>query len=558
MSTRAVVAGLVTGALLLMGNLTVGLASGFWDSGQISASLISFALASIFSPAAGSARGFTRLENDTAQMIACATAAMPAAMGLLGAIPALQELGLDLRPQMLLLLLFGISLALLGAGLAFLLAPRLLDEEQLPFPTGVAAAELISALHSDGGEARRRTRALFIAFVATAIWVALRDLEGVIPGNIFLPLAIGGLGAEALGLGFALSPMLWGVGIVTGMRTGVSLLLGGVIGWAIVGTQLISRGLVRDVAGLPGWLVWPGSALLIGATAIDLLGQARSLFASIADLRSSAREQFTRFSAPALSLALVALICAHQLIGVSYPAGILALLLFAPLCAMVARAAGQTDFSPTSQAGQLTQAAASAFSIGAPLADIGAGAIVAGGASQTSTILWSMRTGRLLGARTVTQLRAALIGITFGGLVSIPAYLILLRAWPLGSKRNPAPSASEWRAFAEVVTHGLGALPHGVSTASAICLVLGALLALGGRGRFARYLPSPVALGIGFLIAPASSASMLFGAVAALIFAKLKPASAPQLVPSIAGGMIAAESLLVFSIGALTALGVLH
>ena len=540
LTPRAIATGLCAGALLALGNLTVGLATGIWDSGQITASLLAFALASALP--AGRGR-FTPLENDAAQVLACAAAAMPAAMGLLGALPALQQLGLDLRANGLVLLTLGTSLALLGAGLAFLLAPRLLDEEKLPFPTGIATAELIGALHGNGDEARQRTRALLLAGAAALAIVWLRDphptlagtgwnlhgawADGVVPAALFLPLALGEVDGAALGLGVGVSPLLWGVGIVVGVRTGISLALGALFAWALGGPLLLSRGLVAQPDQLGTWLVWPGVAILVGASAIDLAAQARSLLRSLADLSGAARTGFARFSGPALALALLVLVSAHQAMGLSYLAGLVSLLLFAPLCAT------------------------------AP-ADVGAGAIVAGGAAEAATVLWSLRAGRILGAARFTQARSAVIGIVFGALFSLPAYLLLVRSAPIGSARNPAPSAAQWRAIAELVTHGTRVLPPGALAASLCAVLLGALLALGSRGPGARFLPSPIALGIGFLIPAAASTAVLAGGLLALVIGRLLPARASALPPSIAAGLIAGESLLSFALAALGALGLFH
>src|SRR3979409_371007 len=76
--TRAPSAGLAVGALLCIANLYTGLKTGIWDSGQITASVLAFALL----------RGrLSRLENNTAQTAASAAGAVPAPAGPPGALP---------------------------------------------------------------------------------------------------------------------------------------------------------------------------------------------------------------------------------------------------------------------------------------------------------------------------------------------------------------------------------------------------------------------------------------------------------------------------------------
>src|SRR5437764_4223555 len=84
LTLRAIVSGLVVGALLCIANLYTGLKTGFWDGGQITASVLALALVS---------GRLNRLENNVAQTAASAVGGIPAAAGLLGAVPALQLLG---------------------------------------------------------------------------------------------------------------------------------------------------------------------------------------------------------------------------------------------------------------------------------------------------------------------------------------------------------------------------------------------------------------------------------------------------------------------------------
>src|SRR5712675_3394757 len=84
LTIRALASGLAVGALLCIANLYMGLKTGFWDGGQITASVLALALTS---------GKLTRLENNVAQTAASAVGGIPAAAGLLGAIPALQLLG---------------------------------------------------------------------------------------------------------------------------------------------------------------------------------------------------------------------------------------------------------------------------------------------------------------------------------------------------------------------------------------------------------------------------------------------------------------------------------
>src|SRR5438309_1872165 len=123
LTVRALASGLLVGTLLCIANLYMGLKTGFWDGGQITASVLAMALAS---------GRLTRLENNVAQTAASAVGGIPAAAGLLGAVPALQLLGVPVPGWGI--ALWGLVLGVLGVLLGAALRRRLLEQEQLPFP----------------------------------------------------------------------------------------------------------------------------------------------------------------------------------------------------------------------------------------------------------------------------------------------------------------------------------------------------------------------------------------------------------------------------------------
>src|SRR2546430_2103692 len=97
---------------------------------------------------------------------ACTVGGIPAAAGLLGAVPALQLLGVRVPGWGI--ALWGLALGIIGVMIALALRRRLLEEEDLPFPTGVATAEVIEVLHAGGPESRGRARSLLTGGIAAA------------------------------------------------------------------------------------------------------------------------------------------------------------------------------------------------------------------------------------------------------------------------------------------------------------------------------------------------------------------------------------------------------
>src|SRR5438067_2269541 len=144
----------------------------------------------------------TRLENNVAQTAACSVGAIPAAAGLLGAIPALQLLGVHVPGWGI--ALWGLALGVVGILLALALRRRLLEEEDLPFPTGVATAQVIEVLHAGGTERRSRARSILTAGFGAAVVAWFRGGKpALIPETLAAPGRLAGVPPDWLGAGLS-------------------------------------------------------------------------------------------------------------------------------------------------------------------------------------------------------------------------------------------------------------------------------------------------------------------------------------------------------------------
>ncbi|HSN89814.1 MAG TPA: OPT/YSL family transporter [Anaeromyxobacteraceae bacterium] len=538
LSGRALATGLSVGVLLAVGNLYMGLKTGWWDTGHVTATLLGAGLA-----AAASRRGgpLGEREHNVVQTAATSVGAAPATFGLLGAVPALALLGI--APPLWAVVALGLSAAVLGILWALALRRRLLEEEGLPFPTGVATAQVIRALHAGTGAATR-AGVLAVAGAAAAAVTLLRDVWRAIPAAAALPGTLAGAPASAYTLGIGWSPMLFGAGMVVGPRNGLSVLLGGIVAWAALGPALVRSGAVPapEYGALVAWLAWPGVGLVLGGALVSIVRQRRAFLGALRDLRQARRSAGPRArGAVALGLSAAALALAACTLGVGLGPGrsALALGLALLLAAVSVRAAGQTDILPAGEMAQVVQ-----VSLGAgpdPGANVAGGALAAGQSAQAGVSLWSLRAGQILGASPGIQARAMLAGALLGGAVSLPAYAFLVRAHGIGTAALPAPMAVPWKAVAELVTGGGAGLPPGALAAAAIAFAAGvALEALGGRIRF---LPTPGALGMGFIAPARFAAALCAGALLGAAWRRRWPASAEALGPAAAAGAIAGESI---------------
>src|SRR5712692_1747856 len=552
LTVRALVSGLLVGVLLCGANLYVGLKTGFWDSGQITASVLVLALAS---------GRLTRLENNVAQTAATSVGAVPAAAGLLGALPALQLMGIAVPAWGV--AVWGLVLGILGILLAVALRRRLLEEEELPFPTGVATAEVIEALHTGGAAVRGRARSLLAggAFAAVVSWFR-SGKPAFIAESLPLPGSLAGIPMGSLGIGLSTSPLLWGVGIVVGPKIAAGLLSGSVLGWVVLVPWLVRGPLhvAGDRAAISSWLSWPATALLVGAGLVALLQQAGMISGALRDLRSVAAHRSRRQVQGALLVAAAAIgtVAVGKAIFHLDPLHSMFALALSLLGASIcARSAGLTDLSPLGSVGQLTQAAYGGLAPGRAVVNVAAGSVVAGAATQTSVLLWSLKAGRLLRAPVRGQITAALLGCIVGALVCMPAYSILLRAYGLTSPELPMPTALQWKAMGEVVAQGFSALPPGALKAAVVAGAAGVVLAIAEGTRAGRFVPPAVAVGIGALVPLEYSLTIACGAALLAVGGHFWPRLRSELAGVAGAGLIAGESLISVAVALLRSFGLL-
>nr|QKW93845.1 peptide transporter [Vitiosangium cumulatum] len=563
LSVRALVAGGLIGSVLAVTNVYMGLKTGFWESGCLLSALLTFgglsALARRGAP-------LSPLETNLSQTAAVSVGAVPASAGLLGAVPALALMGS--QPPAWAVALWGVGLGALGVLFAFSLRRRLLEEEALLFPTGAATAQLISTLHSTGSAYAARARGLWASGFVSVVLTWLRDARGLVPPATMLPatVRVGGLGADSLLLGIGWNPLMLGIGVLMGPQAGLSMLLGSMVAWVGLAPWLVRTGLVpgADFPALLGWLLWPGVGLMVGAAATSLASQARALPAVVGDLRglgahgggweSTAGRWVARAVLPVILLTLGVAWFAFHLSPLHF---LLALVLAFPLCAVCARATGQTDIAPISTVGQLAQVGFGMVAPEQPGLNVGAGAVVSGAASHTSASLWSLQSGRLLGASASRQLLVQLSGLLLGAAVAVPTYSLLVSVYGLGSQALPTPTGLQFKAVAEVTSHGLGGMPPSSTLATGLAFALGVLLSVGSRGRLARLLPSAAAMGMGFVVPAYYAVTLCLGSLLAVLVSRLRPSST-QTLQSAGAGAIVAESLMGVLIAALLSFGLIQ
>jgi len=573
LSVRSIVTGMLIGGVMSISNLYVGLKTGWGLGVTITACIIAYAVFRFLEVVVPSYRRdpFTILENYTMSSAASAAGYM-ASSGLVSAIPALYlAAGVTLGWWQMMVWLTAVSM--LGVFMAIPLKRQMINIDQLPFPTGIATAETLKSMHSSGAHAMRQAR--------TLLWTALTGgalkfwSEGLSSFNNCLarwampetfPLFPGGQGLlKRLTFGFEGSAIMAAAGAIMGIRVGVSLLLGAGVFYGVIAPLLIERGIVTDVENgayraIVSWTLWPATAMMVTSGLLSFGMRWRTMlraFGGLAKLfgvRGGRPDPLAHVEVPGSWFWIGTLISGafcvflgHWLFAITWWMGVLAVLLTFLLSIVAARATGETDVTPITAMGKITQLVYGAVAPANIVTNLMTAMVTAGASSHSADLLTDLKSGYLLGGNPRRQTSSQVFGVVAGSLFCVPVYAMIVQPEKLGSDAIPAPSAQVWAGVAKMLAHGLNTLPDGAVWAMIVGGLLGVVLTLAEEflpPRYARWIPSATGLGIAGIIPAFNAISMFLGALIAWLWTKIDRESADKYVIVASSGLIAGESLM--------------
>jgi putative OPT family oligopeptide transporter len=590
LTVRAAVTGMVLGAVLSISDLYIGLKIGWVFGMSITSSILGYALFASAGKIFPKMRPLTMLENNTSQTAASAAAYMAGA-GLVSSIPALALLrregvqGIP-DPTGWQIVLFMLAISTLGVVVAVPLKRNMINAEQLRFPTGVVCAETIRTMHSSGKEALSKARSLFGAGVfAAAVKFIVECKLGFLaklPSWIPFPGTLRGHPLPFWSLRGNTSLLLYAAGVVVGPRVTTSLLIGAIANYVFVGPYLLDHGVLRlgapDAAGLAEhvlyvpdasslyvairakWSVWPGTAIVVAASLVSFAFRWRAVghaFSSLARVirpkASHTPDPLAHVEVPPLHFAIGLVVCTfacvlmqHAWFGVPILLGVVSVALAFILSIVAARVTGETNITPISALGKITQLLFGVLIPGDAGANLMTATVTAGAAAHSADLMTEVKTGYLLGGAPRKQVWAQLLGVLAGSCACVPIYFLLARPERLGVDLA-APSAVAWAAVAKLLKDGPSNLPKLALFAAGIGAAVGAVLAAlfeVSPTRIQRWLPSATGIGIAFVIDANDSIAMFSGAMIALLVERFRPDLSKRYGISVASGIIAGEGLM--------------
>ncbi|HMC55160.1 MAG TPA: oligopeptide transporter, OPT family [Gemmatimonadaceae bacterium] len=586
--------GLILGALITTvftaANVYLGLKVGLTFASSIPAAVISMAILS-------AVKDSTILENNIVQTVASAAGTLSAIIFVL---PGLVIIGWWTGFPFWESFLICLSGGILGVLFTIPLRRALVTTSDLPYPEGVAAAEVLKVgsgtrgeTKDETGEARQGLVAVILGSAASAglsILTATRVVAGGLGG--YIP-----LGARAAtGYDIAWSLALLGAGHLVGLSVGIAMLVGQIISWVIAVPWLTYMNPAPAGADAAAHMIgiWRNDVRFLGAGTIAVAsiytlarlakpvvgGLVSTLAASkaVATADETDRDLAPRwiYILTAICMAITAWLAFHfarstvladsavKLTIFAVPFVLIIGFIIAGVCGYMAGLIGASN-SPISGVGILSIVVCASVLVAITAVTpqtsdalvafaLFVTAIVFACATISNDNLQDLKTGQLVGASPMRQQIALIVGVGAGAAV-IPWVLNLLaRAYGFAGAPNvnvvapnplPAPQATLISALAKGVIGG---------NLNWTMIGIGALVGVGlivldsVMGAMKKLRIPPLAVGIGIYLPMSATFAVIVGAVLAhwydgRVRNTPNPDRAQRLGTLVASGLIVGESI---------------
>jgi putative OPT family oligopeptide transporter len=595
LTVRGLIIGILITLVFTAANVFFGLKAGLTFATSIPAAVISMAILRKM-------RDSTMQENNIVQTVASAAGTLSAIIFVL---PGLIMVGWWTGFPFW--VTFGICATggILGVMYTIPLRRALVTDSDLPYPEGVACAEVLKVGDShqadvDSGESGRAGLLAVVGGTVVSAVFAIVVATKLFAASVSQYFHIGDRGA-ATGYDFSLSFALFAVGHLVGLWVGMAMLLGAVIAWGWAAPHYTMLAAAAGTAAEVAQAAWSTKVRFIGAgtigvAAIWTLGTlvkpvVSGLTAAMASSQARKSGQGatlprTELDMPMGIVSLISLLCLFPigwllgsfsvqtglgdhlwlLVGGGLIFVVILGFLVSAVCGYMAGLIGSSN-SPLSGVGILVVIVASLLLIGGiqaqATADAGKGlvafalfitSVVFAVAAIANNNLQDLKTGQLVDATPWKQQAALVVGVIVGAAVIPPVLDLLNEAYGfLGTpgvdpaRALPAPQAGLISALAQGVLQG---------NIDWSLIFIGAAIGVGlivldqilGRTAKTARLP-PLAVGLGIYLPTSTTLMIVVGAVVGWYYDRraertARPEAVKQLGVLLASGMIVGESIL--------------
>lgn len=563
-----------------LSNLYISLKSGWSFGVTITAGIIAFGIFAALGKLRVTKHHFGVLENNAMQSVASAAGYMTGG-GTVAAIPALMMITGEAMDGVQMFVWIA-AIAFLGVVMAIPMKQQMINVEQLRFPSGIAAAETLKALHGEGAAGAAQARMLgwtgiFGALVSFLVEAKAKWIPFNLPAKITLgDWTLRGRPLTDFTLYFETSPLMVAAGAIMGFRAAWSMLAGAVVCFAMLAPKMYGLGVLPDALGykaIVNWSVWFGSAMILTSGLLSFAFQWRTVARGVSsvfrafqgappeDEPEVPEVPMSWFFIGVIVLAPVVVYLQWLFFDIEWWMGAIAVAMSFFIAIVACRATGETDTTPTGALGKLTQISFGVIDPGTAVTNLMAANVTAGVGLHAADLLTDLKSGYLLKADPRQQFWAQFFGVIAGSLFVVPAFRILVPTPDsLGTEQWPAPGAQTWKSVAVMMSNGIDALHPTAQAGLVIGAVLGVVLVLLERfvPKLKPYLPSPTGFGLGFTTPAYNSMNMFVGALIAIWLERTRPEFAEKSLVSAASGIVAGCSLMGVLVAALSIAGLLE
>ncbi|OYZ23081.1 MAG: hypothetical protein B7Y39_06220 [Bdellovibrio sp. 28-41-41] len=540
LTIRSAITGMLLGGILSLTNLYVGIKTGWTLGVGVTSVILSFGIFKLFARfKIGEEMGV--LENNAMQSIATSAGYMTAPM--MASLPAYMMVTNQVIP-MWQTYWWIVVLSLLGVLFAFPLKRRFINDEQLPFPEGYASGVVLDSLHSDTGKDGIFKAKVLMAGAGVAALIEFMRSEKVMtmlkaPFLVlpefwddliykFATPAIFGTPLKDLTIRLDSSIVLMGTGGLMSMKTAMSMLLGAVLNYFIFAPYLIKIGIVSHATfkAITMWSLWFGVAMMTTASLYSFFARPEIILSAF---KRKTKEVKTKEADPLKDIELpiwislvgipivgaIAVWMGHAWFGVHWWLGVIAIPLVFVFTLIAVNSTGLTAITPGSALGKLTQVTYSMLAPGQIATNLMTAGITSEVSLNSSNLLMDIKPGYMLGGKPRHQAVGHVLGIFAGGLVAVPVFYMLFHGdiSLFTSEKLPLPSATVWKAVAEVLTVGLAALHPSAQLAALVGGILGIIMAYLDQKTRGKFPISAVGVGLAFVLRFTDSLMMALGAL---------------------------------------------
>ena len=474
----------------------------------------------------------------------------------------------------------------IGVLISALFRRYFVDDPEMIFADGVAAAETINVLdESAGSSSGHRLPTLGVGAVVGIVIAFVRDGLNKLP-----TLGI----ASRFGVGIEWSVLSIGTGMLIGLNVGLSMLLGSVVVWVFgpmvmqhAGTAIINNSIapqyLAQISALVGagqltevqttllhqhggmmtnylsgkhfpilmlWFMWPATSLMICAAMTAVILKWRSIVQMFRGMTSTRKAGAERTDVSPVTILILSVLLTFLLAFIQYRhfampywQTIAAVVCGLPLILVGVRVLGETNNGPVSLMANTVQAIFRLFSPA-----IGHNLVAAGMAgninSQGEGLMQVYKTGKMVGSTPRVLTWVQFWAIPIGAAAVAIMYPLLINHYGLGGDGLAAPTGLKLANMAVLMSKGIAAFPPGALLWTVIAGAAGIIIALAKDKLGWSWLPSAAGFGFALILPGTLNLPIALGAIGGWIWSKADPESYERYYITVASGFIGGEALI--------------